>query len=583
MIIDSDDEETTSKIAPQLPPVAEFEDEDEELDPDQPYPSIIQNLLLPLNTQVLHIAVPNVPAVSALRPADSVPPIFNKKIVFTVACADFSVRLISLPLSPPSNAAKELPGNTKLRWGEEIVRIPTHAGHQTIPRGVAVTWTSRTEPAFDKGSDEEMDIDAGEDTAATPGRRKARQKQSRSRSSRGGSEGWDLLVASHSTEVGGLLKIWRLSLTETSITAPSPFLPYQTLTLRAPATRVAFNSALYPKGRHSQLLIADSSGIVRIYDPFAIPSRKRRAASTPEPGGYVAIFKTTFEAPQSNVLSAPVLAARKLILDAAWASDGHSIVALLGDGEWGIWDMDRMGPHPPADPSTFSIRGFVGSTDGSRSGGAPSSPKARNSRTSLAPMTPNTRRTKEENLFHGTSQSSSIPTRGGISIASLPPTNEGAPEESVLLWYGTDIYRIANLGQFWSRTASSGDSSLSRPALSKMQGLALFGEAITSVHQFDTTTKEARMAVPRDTLVSTDHRLIILTTTTQPLGWDLNAPFDKEQAEEEETRRTDQALLARGELDLGGMDRLLEDMEGSGQRSLVLGNPRKVLFASSTS
>ena len=56
-----------------------------------------------------------------------------------------------------------------------------------------------------------------------------------------------------------------------------------------------------------------------------------------------------------------------------------------------------------------------------------------------------------------------------------------------------------------------------------------------------------------------------------------------DQAEEKETRKTDQALLARGELDLGGMDRLLENMEGSGSHSLLLGNPRKVLFASSTS
>lgn len=90
------------------------------------------------------------------------------------------------------------------------------------------------------------------------------------------------------------------------------------------------------------------------------------------------------------------------------------------------------------------------------------------------------------------------------------------------------------------------------------------------------------MALPRDILIAAEHRLIIVANTNRPLGRDLNAVFAKEQAEEEETRRTDQALLSRGELDLGGMDRMLEDMEGSGSRSLVLGNPRKVLFASST-
>jgi hypothetical protein len=52
MIIDSDDDEP-AKSAPPPPPKAEFEEEEEELDPDQPYPSIVQQLRLPLNTGVL--------------------------------------------------------------------------------------------------------------------------------------------------------------------------------------------------------------------------------------------------------------------------------------------------------------------------------------------------------------------------------------------------------------------------------------------------------------------------------------------------------------------------------------------------
>lgn len=586
MIIDSDDDEP-AKTAPQPPPEAEFEDDDEELDPDLPYPSFVQQLRLALNTQVVHIAVPHIPAVSALRPADTVPEIFSKKIVFAVACADHSVRVISLPLTPPSEAAKESPLSAKSQWGEEVVRVPTHVGHQSIPRGITMTWTSRAEPSFDERSEDEMEVDGDEDAEATPGRRKSRRKQSRSRSARRhGSQGWDLLVASHSAEVGGLLKIWRFEVAETSVTARSPFTAYQALTLRTPATKIAFNSAQYPKRRHSQLLITDISGIARIYDTFAPPSRKRRAGADPEPGGYVALFRTTFEPSQSNILNPPVLAKRKSIIDAAWASDGQSIVTLLADGEWGIWDVGRTGPRPPSDPSAFSIRGFLPASeaDRSESSGA-SSPKKRNSGNSLVPMTPNTRRKKEESLFQGTSSSSAIPSRGGIAIASLPPSNGGTPEDSMIVWYGADVYRIPNLEQFWSRIASGATSSLSKPAISKIHGLSLFGEAITFVDQFDTTAKEARMAIPRDVLISTDRRLIITTSATRPFARDLNAAFEKDEAEEEQARRADQALLAEGELDLGGMDRLLEDMEGSGSggRSLVLGNPRKVLFASSTS
>ena len=96
MIIDSDDDEP-AKAAAEPPPKAEFEPEEEELDPDQSYASIVQQLSLCLGTQVLHIAVPQIPSASTLRPADTIPPIFTKNLVFTVACADSTVRVITLP------------------------------------------------------------------------------------------------------------------------------------------------------------------------------------------------------------------------------------------------------------------------------------------------------------------------------------------------------------------------------------------------------------------------------------------------------------------------------------------------------
>ena len=90
------------------------------------------------------------------------------------------------------------------------------------------------------------------------------------------------------------------------------------------------------------------------------------------------------------------------------------------------------------------------------------------------------------------------------------------------------------------------------------------------------------MAIPRNVLVSGEHRLVILANSPQSSGRDLMDMFTGEPVEEEETRRTDKVLLARGELDLGGMDRLLDDMGGAGSNSVMLNNPRKVLFASST-
>jgi len=154
---------------------------------------------------------------------------------------------------------------------------------------------------------------------------------------------------------------------------------------------------------------------------------------------------------------------------------------------------------------------------------------------------------------------------------------------SVLIWYGSELYRIADLAKFWARTASANSSAaMTGPGL-QLQHMSLSGEAITSVSQFEITAQAARMAVSRDILISAEHRLIIITSMSKPLGRDLIAMFAKGRQEDDLTRKVDQALLTRGELDLGGVDRLLENMEGSGSvsKTLTMGGPRKVLFASS--
>jgi hypothetical protein len=577
MIIDSDDDEPAT-TAPQSSHEAEFEEEEAELDPDQPYPSFVQQLRLALNTEVLHIAVPQIPTISSLRPADTVPAIFSTRMVFAVTCADCTVRIVTLPLSPPPDAAKEKPLSAKSQYGEEIVKIQAH---QSVARGVTMTWTSRSEPSSKEASDDDMEVDDEEDAGSTPGRRR-RKEDSRSRSNGLAQDGFDLLVASHSAELGGLLKIWRFQLAETSLTATHPIAPYKTVTLRKHASSVTFNTAQYPKRRHSQLLITDTAGTCRIYDVFA-PGKRRAHGSPSEAGAFVGTFRSSFESVKNNAYTPAILAARKPIIDATWASDGRHILTLLADGEWGVWDVDRSGPSPPADPLAFSLRGYVGTSEKDSSTGGASSPK-RGSRNSLAPMTPNTRRRKEENLFKGSPSISAHAPHGGITVASLPSSNGAASEESVIIWYGAELYRIADLAKFWSRTASaSGGQSLPSPSLTQIQDISLFGESITSISQFDTTSQASRMAIPRDLLISAEHRLIIVTGTTKALGRDTNALFSQEQIESDDARKTDQALLSHGALDLGGMDRLLDDMESSGtvSKSLTLGGPRKVLFASS--
>jgi hypothetical protein len=578
MIIDSDSDEPAKAASQQPAPAAEFEDEEEELDPDQPYPSFVQQLRLALGTEVLHLAVPQVPTISSLRPADTIPAIFSTHMVFTVTCADCTIRVITLPLSPPSELAKEKPLSAKSQYGEEITKVQAH---QSIARGVSVTWTARSEPSSKDPSDDEMDMDGEGEAATTPARRR-RNQQSRSRSRNQGQDGFDLLVASHSAELGGLLKVWRLQLFDSSVKATHPIAPYKTVTLRKHASRVMFNTAQYPKRRHSQLLITDASGTARVYDLFA-PGKRRAHGGLSEAGAFISTYRSSFESVKNSSFTPAALAARKPIVDAAWVSDGRHILCLLADGEWGVWDVDRSGPSPPADPLAFSLRGYVGTSEKDSSSSGASSPK-RGARSSLAPMTPNTRRRKEETLFKGSPSISAAAPHGGITIAALSSSNGAPSEESVIIWYGSEVYRIADLAKFWARTASaSGGNSLPSPSLAQITDISLFGETITSISQFDTTSQASRMAVPRDLLISAEHRLIITATTTKSLGRDFNAMFSQEQTETDDARRTDQALLSHGELDLGGMDRLLDDMESSGtvSKSLTLGGPRKVLFASS--
>ncbi|KAJ4984779.1 Nucleoporin NUP37 [Stagonosporopsis vannaccii] len=576
MIIDSDDDEPAKTPAAPSMAQAEFEDEEEELDSEHPYPSIVQQIRLSFNTEVLHIAVPQVPTSSALRPADTIPAIFKNKLIFTATCADSTIRIVTLPLSPPPDSVKEKPVSASSHYGEEVVKFH---GHQSIARGVTMTWTSRAEPSGRQETDDEMDVDVAGDAGATPGRRR-RAQHSRSRSQPATAAGFDILVATHSAEVGGLFKIWRFELTETSVNGAQPIVPYKTITLRKPASSIAFNSAQFPKRRHSHLLITDLTGTARVYDPFTPASRKRNSSGQIEPGAFIATFKSTFEGIRSASLTPPILATRKAILDAAWASDGRHILALLADGEWGVWDCDQSGPSPSADPASFSLRGFVGTGDKDAGNNGPSSPK-RGSRSSLAPMTPNTRRRKEDNLFHGNSSGIAVPVRGGVSVASTISSNGTVSEDSVIMWYGAEVYRVADLAKFWTRnTSASRGQSLPGPGLTQIHDIPLLGESITSIVQFETTAAASRMAIGRDILIAAEHRLIISASTNQPQERDLFAPTP---AEEEASRRADQALLTRGELDIGGMDRLLDDMEssGSGLKSLTMGNQRKVLFASS--
>ncbi|KAK8155611.1 hypothetical protein BC567DRAFT_252605 [Phyllosticta citribraziliensis] len=564
----SDDESPAQAPPPPAQDDAEFESEDEENESEQ-HTHIVQQLDIPLGTEVLSLALPQLPHQPS-HPVDVIPPIFNEKIVVSAACADTSVRVITLPLTPPSDARKAADrSKVQAPYGEQVLRIEGQHGHQAIPSGITMTWTPNDADSLTEDVDMEEDEDAEDDES---------EPRPRKRTAMVDVKDWDLVVASHSIEVTGVLHIFRIPIISKddrfSLTA-KPVFPYQTQYLPAPATLVSFTPSRFPSRRHLHLLVADSKGYVKVYNPLAAPRARPRSArpgmtQAKRLGAWVASFSTSFESVKDQTAH-PGLAQRKRILDAKWASDGRSIVALLVDGEWGAWDVDGSGPGVTK-TLNFAIRGYISSSEQKTTSSAPMVPSKTGSRgLALAPMTPNTRRHREESLFHGpvTSATSDIP-RGGISVASSINKSSGQTEDALVLWYGNEVFRIPNFQQFWQRNSGSSSSgSLYGPGLTRVEGITLNGEPINGIEQFARDGTAARMGVPRDLLIAGSTRLLFLVHATPHTKTSGGLFANLDSAERHV--QVDNELLKRGELDLGGMDRILNGMSAA--------NTRKVGFA----
>ena len=544
--------------APESDDEALFESDEEELDDDQPYPPVIQEAEVPFDSPVLHVAVPDLSSTPSLRSNTSVPALLSECITIALACANGSVKLCTIPMDPPSAATKR-----KGKLGVRVCELGHGKRTGTMPLGVSLAWTF----ASQAGSDEGM-----EDTG--------RRTRSRSRSQHwqtATATDYALLVASTSSQLSGRLDLFRIPIlidhgkeliSSESVTA------FGTQCLAANPTQLTFSPSSLPSPRHSQLLIADVRGSVRVVDTQAStdgrPSSRESPHSNATPDGISSILtlNATFDMPKDTSSDHPGLAQRKKILSARWVSGGRAIIALMEDGEWGVWDLDGVGPKTQGKSSralsSFSVRGFIGDAPETSAGAKPTS------KSQLAPMTPNTRRVRQDNLFSGPTTQMHPVGRGGISVVSTA-TSHGAIDDSIALWYGNDVYTIPSLTNLWQRSGSSGGrdtGSLYGPGLSRVDDLDLFGEMITCVNQLpqrqSTSTSALGTMNQRDLLVAAEHRSIILAPSRTAVTGGL---FAKEARSP--TLRQDQMLLDSGELDIGGVDRMLDTMTGIEQPGLT--------------
>lgn len=578
MIEDSDDEGPAPPTVSL--PAAQFHADVQESDSLEPSLMLVQRIELPLSAAALVIAVPSIPSSLESSLTDTKPPIFAKKIVFAVACSDHTTRIITLPLAPPPHAAKVKSSGAIHTFGEEILSLPAHAGHQAVLRGLSIMWTRKMDASKSRTSDAmELDEDKGSKS-------EGRLRSPRKRTGQVQAPQYDvnseyvLHLASTSTEAGGSVRIWQLELGQSSVILPNPILPLRTILLDDAPVQIIY-SPVQNSPSQLYLLIIVASGLALVYDPLGTQVHAQ-SENKPKTGGIIAVYRTSFQPLRGQLPLPSICAARKSVLGASWTPDGRSILVLLSDGEWGIWDLPDSSSKSVAEPVKFKIGGFVGTNDPDR--GAEGYTRSGN-RSSLAPMTPNTRRRKEDVLFHGSTSGTGTTLSGGVSISRSTTTTSAISaqeHETVIIWYGPDVFRIPDLRKYRSKSESSKSRQIE---IMQISNLTLHQESISSIDQLPADTQKAHSSISRGLLIAAEHRLILTNPNDRfnagediadSMGMDAHTTASKFEM-------TDQALLSRGELSLNGMNRLLGSMEKSASdpQSILPGSPRKVLFTTS--
>lgn len=546
MILDSDDEQPAAPARPDSKHEPEFERDRQEFDPSAPFDAVIQTLHLPLATQVLHLAFPNIHAQSIISPS-SHPQLFSEKIVMSLACSDHTIRVLTVPLSPPSPKSKSRLTSVnatftvspeKSMFGEQLVVLGSR--HQNIPRGVSLSFTR----VLDKNDHVEMEQDQ------EPSDHAVFRRKSPVRIQEG--ESWNLLIASHSADLCGLLLVHRIPLLTGGTTLSSESnSPWRTQYLSSPAASVQFSSALFPAPEHHLILVAETKSIVRLFDclPKSMSAR----------GSWVASLSTGHQGFKD------VSSVKKRVLDAQWLLGGKAVLVLLDDGEWGIWDVACTGPvsevHERSTNPTafFAAMGRLGLSlkpKASRTGSV-----SNMIRSKLAPMTPGTRQNRQDELFSASFVQANDPVYGGLCVTSAEHgIGARADDDHVLMWYGHVIHVMPSFLSYWhSKVRGHGNlfGEAAKGALHAINNIQLGGEKCKQIDLMPSSPRRSgtsdSLGLSHDILVTGEHRFIIVAAPPQPEVPELSTSHSPPDT-------ADHDLLARGELDITGMDRILTEM-----------------------
>jgi len=503
MIIDSDDEDVPSNE-----PFVDKPQFEDFLNEDSTYPEITQTLDLEFQSAVNHIStLPLTPCLAEDASWEGTD-ILKEKIVFAVSCVTREVFLVTLPLVPPSplsKARQELQesllagkaGNGK--WGETLTLL---SGQQKPSDGLAMTLI-RPRPTHDRS-----------------------KSSDRSRST--SRHHHHVVVAAHTSEASGTLRLWDVPLEFTSKSG-SQIEPFQTEYLSRPLVSTSFNPT-----HSTQLLCNASPSAVRIYDynVASMPPDDISEGPFPSQGSWLISLYPPFIR-HSGI--------RKPVLAASWAARGRAIFVLLADGQWGVWDIDGVSPQGPAhfgkpnsgilgDAITeFSISGYVEGTNSLRT---TASQRVSGGASEFVPMTPHARRDAFSSLV-GPERLATV--RGGVVVTPLPANTTTTADESVTLWIGSSdhIFTIPGLLKFWDaqirKGAGGGVNLFSGAQPTRMIRLTdlsvgLMGEACTGVSAIVRFAETGGMSspgsegLPVDVVICGESRLVIVRESEEAVG-----------------------------------------------------------------
>ncbi|KHJ32294.1 putative wd40 repeat-like protein [Erysiphe necator] len=475
--LDSDDEVEVTPIAV-CDNKPEFMENEDEFDPLNPYPGVVQTLDLTLGTGTLQLAVLSS---SMLKSYDI---LIGNRIVFIGACADNSLRLITLPITPPPPSIKQ---RLKLQtpygsastgsgmWEEKIIYLN---GHEKVSNGVSIT----------------IDINDGNPY---------------------------YIIASFSYEFNGRLLLWYSSL-ESPILQSEPF---HSICLASPARAISFNTS---PSRPNYLLVAEAKGVCRIFE-YSLPQSQASVLDSPslKHGHWLLSIMTDFSTTKSKFSNAEVSQpgfGRKAIADAKWILDGSAILVLLEEGEWGIWDLEglRMGMNMSntqgllhyngikgGSKSKFSISGFI---DASKKTSGSRPPPITGSK--FVPMTPGTRRVIDPFGSHAL-----MPKKGQISVIEIPPPSSTyRTDEAILFRLGGTFAIIPSILKYWSAHSGNDQSgsifgSGSFGQTIKLEEAGLQGEYCTATELIPIFMPKAEAVVP-EIIVLGEHRFVVISSET---------------------------------------------------------------------